>query len=694
MTDIHRTRSGVIFNANEMPPLPLKREEVKDKKDEKKEVPISEIFMSYYRLLKECPERIESHVLEARKLQWAHGFDPINRDKVDVVQIAFLHDYGFAKSQKADAFKVAREMLKYQMPVSEDASELIKRDEQLDRLIKAFPFKKSGKPRVANLRPPLKRKSTNSGPSPVSGPPIVSPAVGNDGSHSHSFASVFGGGGARFSGILAERAGVPRYFAHSISTDDVSASVHDDFDFRSDGVLEGQWLRNEALRSVITNGFSCGVDTRHLGHLPSKLRVSNFDEQQYISALLRDGVISLGQSIFSHRHFFLRNGGKLRLIFDGRRLNSRVSEPHAFPMLSHRDLASSCARRSWAAKFDLANFYWNIRLHPSIRHLFGLRTSVGNFVWNRLPFGFSHSALQSHHLAEAICLHLRTLGIDVVHYMDDFIVFADSAEQCERHLLQCISFCESINVRVKARKTVHATQRPHILGVRYDLVAKTSSLDRSYFDRLSRDLVFLDSVQFVKRARFASFLGAALFCNAAYPGALSFFNDVIRCFNSTSHLPWTARIDVAAGVRLASVALEQVSLFPPCALQSEGRERSRVFADATPTQLGVVIDGVLHAQPIAELPIFEAEASALALALVLANRSPITLVTDNRALFCAVRKGRSGNQLANTVIRDILLRRLGGAVVDVEWIPSSSNPADIPSRAIFDHDSRDIIFHI
>ncbi len=99
-----------------------------------------------------------------------------------------------------------------------------------------------------------------------------------------------------------------------------------------------------------------------------------------------------------------------------------------------------------------------------------------------------------------------------------------------------------------------------------------------------------------------------------------------------------------------------------------------MFADATPTQLGVVIDGVLHAQPIAELPIFEAEASALALALVLANRSPITLVTDNRALFCAVRKGRSGNQLANTVIRDILLRRLGGAVVDVEWIPVKLQP--------------------
>jgi hypothetical protein len=487
---------------------------------------------------------------------------------------------------------------------------------------------------------------------------------------------------------------ISRYFAHSLTADSCSASVHDDFDFRSDGVRNGSWLRNEALRSVVVDGFECSVDVRHLGHLPSKLRVSKLDEQQYISALLRDGVISPGRPTFSHRHFFLRDGGKLRLIFDGRRLNARVAAPAPFPMLSHRELAGICSRRTWAAKFDLANFYWNIRLKPSVRHLFGLRTSVGNFVWNRLPFGFSHSALQSHGLAEAICSHLRSLGVDVVHYMDDFVVFADSAEQCEQHLLQCISFCESVNVRVKARKTVHATQRLHILGVFYDLVAKTSSLSRGFFDGLARDLAYLNAAGVVKRARFASFLGAALFCNAAYPGALSFFNDLIRWFNLSSHLPWTARIDVAAGVRVAAVALDRVAVFPPCALQSEGRERARVFADATPTQLGAVIDGVMHAQPTAELPIFEAEANALAFALVLANRSPLTLVTDNRALFCAVRKGRSGNSVANAVIRDILLRRLGGAEIDIDWIPSSSNPADIPSRASFDSDSRDIIFHL
>jgi hypothetical protein len=499
------------------------------------------------------------------------------------------------------------------------------------------------------------------------------------------FSAKFDGGRAR----------VLRYFTHAVSSEAGPASVHGEFDFYSGGVRDGSWLHNEALRKVLIDGFRCQIDTRSFGHLPSKLVILSADERRYIYALLRDGVISRGDTIFSHRHFFCRDGGKLRLIFDGRRINARCAVPPVFPMLSHCELAAICGKRSWAAKFDLASFYWNIRLDPSMRHLFGFRTNLGNFVWNRLPFGFSHSAFQSNELAEAICLHLRSLGIDVYHYMDDFIVFGDTAEACERDLLHCISFCESIGVRVKDRKTVHATQRLHILGVFYDLIAKTSSMDRAFFDRLAHDLAYLDDTRIVKRSRFASFMGAALFLNAAYPGALSLFNDLIRWFNLTAHMSWSARIDVSAAIGLARFALGQASCFPPCTLQAHEGGGHRVFADATPIQLGVVIDGILHAQPIAELPIFEAEASALALALSLAGtRSNIMLVTDNRALFCAVRKGRSGNSLANCVIQDILFRRLNGAIIDIAWVQSADNPADIPSRADMTSDlSRNIIFH-
>jgi len=276
------------------------------------------------------------------------------------------------------------------------------------------------------------------------------------------------------------------YFATFPAHDAPSAaSVVDDFDFSSPGVLDGSWNHSAHLRGTLGTGFNIYVHTEHLGHLPSRLRFNDHDERGYVEALLRDGVISRGSPVFSHKHFFVRQGSKLRLIFDGRRINARCPEPPSFDMLSHHELAALAARYEWAAKFDLANFYWNLRLCPSIRHLFGFRSEIGDFVWNRMPFGFSHSAHESHLLAGEICSHLRSLGIEVVHFMDDFIVFADTEEQCLRDLVRSISFCEQIGVRVKARKTVWPAQQLPILGVAYDLVAKRSSMPPTYFERQS-----------------------------------------------------------------------------------------------------------------------------------------------------------------------------------------------------------------
>lgn len=489
---------------------------------------------------------------------------------------------------------------------------------------------------------------------------------------------------------------VSRYFVNAVSTDGplVGASVLDDFDFYSSGVRDGSWNSSPAVSATLRSGFSCWINTDHLGHLPSRLKIVANDETLYMQSLIRDEIITPGKPVFSHHHFFVRQNGKLRLIFDGRRVNARSPEPPSFAMLSHAELSRHCGRYSFAAKFDLANFYWNLRLAPSMVHLFGLRTSMGDFLWNRLPFGFSHSAHQSHLLAESICLHLRSLGINVWHYMDDFCVFADSLEQCQHDLARCIRFCESINVRVKARKTVQPAQLLPLLGVTYDLTNKVSSMQPSYFSRLRGALSFLQQQGSVKRSVFASFLGAALFLNAAYPGCLSVFNDVILWFNNFAALPWSARIDVSGAISLALSALDTVSGFPPCALQAIGGDGFRVYADATPFQLGVSLDSRLHAKSIPQTPIFEAEAAAITFALSLSPHHRQVIVTDNRGLYYALCKGRSSNRMANSVITDILFRRLAGAVIGFDWIPTDENPADIPSRVDLDtEESACVVIH-
>jgi len=148
-------------------------------------------------------------------------------------------------------------------------------------------------------------------------------------------------------------------------------------------------------------------------------------ERRYVLALLRDGILVRRRAVFNHRHFFLRSP-KPRLIFDGRRLNARSAAPPWFRATDHRTFAALCSRYRYAAKFDFAHFYFNLRLHPELWQYFGFRCDLGEFSWTRCPFGWSWSASYAHDLAEAAVAYLSSLGIIAFHYMDDVVIFGCS----------------------------------------------------------------------------------------------------------------------------------------------------------------------------------------------------------------------------------------------------------------------------
>lgn len=110
-------------------------------KGEVKEVTFKTASFALYQLLAEVPKSFKMHQLFARLLQWSHGFDPDCRDTVDQVLACFMHDYNEAMTKQASAFDVARKMLKYQLPITEDGEELLVRDNKLKEVCDEFPHK-------------------------------------------------------------------------------------------------------------------------------------------------------------------------------------------------------------------------------------------------------------------------------------------------------------------------------------------------------------------------------------------------------------------------------------------------------------------------------------------------------------------------------------------------------------------------
>jgi hypothetical protein len=400
-----------------------------------------------------------------------------------------------------------------------------------------------------------------------------------------------------------------------------------------------------------------------------------------VTGLVRAGIIVPGRARFSHRHFFVTEP-KLRLVFDGRRLNARCPEPPSFEMSRHHQYSALAARYRFAAKFDLKDFFFNVRLAAHLRPLFGFRCSAGDFCWARTPFGWNWSPYFADCIASDLVRHLRSLGFEVIHYCDDFTVFADSQEDCDRALQAAIKFCESVGLRVKHSKTVLPCTSLPIVGVQYDLMAKTSAMPAAYWAPLRWALNRWGRSGSARRVDVAAFVGSLVFCNNAFPGSLSLLNGLFAALAGWQDIPWGSRVSVAGLLPSASAVLSLFESFPACALQ-EGRGETAVVVhhDATPTQVAVCWLDRVEARQIPERHIFEAEAEGFELALQLTAEAPHRLfVSDNRALHLALRKGRSSNAYANRLVFAVLQHRLRGQVLRFQWVPSAENRADAASR--------------
>lgn len=202
-----------------------------------------------------------------------------------------------------------------------------------------------------------------------------------------------------------------------------------------------------------------------------------------------------------------------------------------------------------------------------------------------------------------------------------------------------------------------------------------------FLNALRINIDAFDPDNFTKRD-YASIVGSLIFCNAGNPGSLTFCYTLIRLLNirrgeqgEWQHLMprQTLRIVKAIANRFMDLA--------PSRLQTHSRDLEVIYSDACCSQLGITIPGKgsFYTPLTNSLKIFEAEALAL-LTLVQQSSGDVLCCIDNQALHHAMQKGRSSTPYANSILRAIFAARQSGRVILTKWIPTDTNPADVPSR--------------
>jgi len=182
---------------------------------------------------------------------------------------------------------------------------------------------------------------------------------------------------------------------------------------------------------------------------------------------------------------------KLRVVIDFSQLSSHAPQLR----MRYPELAEALAHVEggwWICKLDVKSGFYHVLLSERSKRLtgFSLRWYDGrvrHFRFSRLLMGARVSPWVFSLLTAIILSILRARGFASVSlvFVDDFILFARSKEECERALQELKDILKALNILFAADKTsVEAVQQEVALGLLCDLQGLTLSLPSPKLVRL------------------------------------------------------------------------------------------------------------------------------------------------------------------------------------------------------------------
>ncbi|XP_053718309.1 uncharacterized protein LOC128757227 [Synchiropus splendidus] len=226
--------------------------------------------------------------------------------------------------------------------------------------------------------------------------------------------------------------------------------------------------------------------------------------EQEVESLLRKRAISLVPQEDRKRGFYSvyflvpKRSGGLRPILDLRRLNAFISS-RSFRMLTIQQLLNCVRPGDWMTSVDLTDVYFHVPILQ--RHRRYLRFAVGDncYQFDRLPFGYSLAPLTFSKVVDAALELLRSAGIRILTYLDDWLILAASESEAQRHTEMVLQHITRLGFAVNLQKS--ALQRitwTQYLGL---LLDSQSMIVRLSDERLSKLLLAVTAARSAQRLR-------------------------------------------------------------------------------------------------------------------------------------------------------------------------------------------------
>jgi hypothetical protein len=133
---------------------------------------------------------------------------------------------------------------------------------------------------------------------------------------------------------------------------------------------------------------------------------------------------------------------------DYKKLNSKtIKDNYPLPIID--DLLRDLVKANYFSKMDLESGYYCIAMEPSSSKYTAFLCEFGLFEWTRLPMGLTNSGATFQRTMTK--LFKDQIGKFLYIYVDDFIVFSETAAEHTEHLKQVINILKKQQMKIKLK---------------------------------------------------------------------------------------------------------------------------------------------------------------------------------------------------------------------------------------------------
>ena len=192
-------------------------------------------------------------------------------------------------------------------------------------------------------------------------------------------------------------------------------------------------------------------------------------------------------------HLFLRpkKDGGMRPIYNMKPINHHVRYEH-FKMENLAMVRTTLQQHDFMVKIDLKDAYQCVPIHEWDRKFMKFHFQGQTYEYKSLPFGLASAPRQFTKLMKPVTATLRKLGVRMLVYLDDMILFNQDPEKLMMDMNSLIFLLEKLGLVVNEKKSVKIpTREIEFLGMEINSSTMQLSLPEEKLTAIRKECLML-----------------------------------------------------------------------------------------------------------------------------------------------------------------------------------------------------------